>query len=322
MNKKISVIIPVYNAMTSGGGYVTRCIDSVLNQKNFNIEDIEIIIINDGSKDNSLEVIQEIADKNPSVIRLIDQENMGVAKTRNKALQLVTGEYTTYLDQDDWIDEDFCATMYGAAKTEDYDVVIGGYRRPNSHGQITRTFMPKKTSYARYTISAAWAKIHRTEFLRANMIDFFANSYGEDMPFTVKENLNTTHYKIIDYIGYNWFFNDKSVSNTSQKSLSVENIKSFKTLLSYLKTIDGASSSSECEYYMLRTTIYYLLFSGKNASSNLFADTQKELFSLLPNIDVQTPQGESLTVAVIVKTFGIIVKLGLIGIFARIWCRG
>lgn len=170
--KKLSIIIPVYNAMTSGGGYIIRCIESVLAQEEFALTDIEIILINDGSKDNSPDVLQKFQEEFPSIIRLVNQDNMGVANTRNKAMQLATGIYTTFLDQDDWIDKDFCATLYREAEASGADLVVSGYRRPNIDGKITKSFQPARSPYGRYTISAAWAKIHKTSFLRQNKIEF------------------------------------------------------------------------------------------------------------------------------------------------------
>ena len=91
----ISVIIPVYNAQEG----LSQCIDSLLDQT---FSDYEIIILNDGSTDNSLEVIQNYASKNDS-IRVIDKENEGVAKTRNRGIVLAKGEYIVFIDNDDFI---------------------------------------------------------------------------------------------------------------------------------------------------------------------------------------------------------------------------
>ena len=330
--KKISIIIPVYNAMTAGGGFITRAVDSVLHQKDFAVEDIEILLINDGSKDNSLEVLQEIAQKNPKVVRLIDQKNMGVANTRNKAMKLATGEYTTFLDQDDWIDDDFFTTLYSAAIQVDADVVASGYRRPDSQGKITKTFYLGNTSYSRYTLSATWAKLHKTSFLKKNEIDFFDNSFGEDLPFSVQENITSGNYQTIDYIGYNWFFNEKSVSNGSQKSLTKNKINAIKKLI--LKLCENVPKKCQRDYFyfLLRTTIFYLLFSGREASRTDFIIAKEQFFKILSykndifsrkNIHklIIPPKGEFLNVGCIVSLFIIIDKLHLMSFFALLWCK-
>lgn len=328
--KKISIIIPVYNAMTSGGGYITRAVDSVLGQKDFSIDDIEILLINDGSKDNSLEVLRDIAEKNPSVVKLINQQNMGVANTRNKAIKLATGEYTTFLDQDDWLDKDFCRTLYDA--TEGSDVIISGYKRPNSNGKINRIFQPSHTPYGRYIIAAAWAKLHKTAFLQSQKIEFFDNGYGEDIPFMVAENVLTDRYKIIDYVGYNWFDNEKSVSNTTQKNLTHENIEVIAKLFEKLCTFSVQTNKRAFDYYLVRTTIYSLLFSGRNATKKEFLSAKERFFGLLDTHNsvfsskrlqklMIAPKGEMKSVGVIVAMFIAMEKLHVLPVFATIWCK-
>ena len=90
---KISVVIPVYN----GEKYLKECINSVLNQP---YKDIEIITINDGSKDNSVDILNKVAQTDKR-LNVIDQKNHGVAYTRNKGIDIATGNYIVFLDQDD-----------------------------------------------------------------------------------------------------------------------------------------------------------------------------------------------------------------------------
>ena len=331
--KKISIIIPVYNAMTSGGGYITRAVDSVLNQKNFPIEDIEILLINDGSKDNSLEVLQEIARKNQQTVRLIDQQNMGVANTRNKAMELATAEYTTFLDQDDWLDEDFFATLYSVAHDTEADVVASGFRRPDERGNITKVYNVTDSVYGRYMLGTAWAKLHRTEFLRQNNLKFFVTGYGEDIPFSVRENILAKVYKMVPYVGYNWYQNEKSVSNTSQKQLSKTTIEAIKQLIRELCNLDVQSDNQrEYNYFILRQAIYCLLYSGRVASRADFLSAKTQIFDILEaksdiflrkNIHklIIPPRGESLLVGLAVSVFIIFDKIHAISLFALIWCK-
>ena len=90
---EISVILPVYNSED----YLRECLDSLIGQS---FKDIEILCINDGSDDNSIQILREY-EKADNRITVIDQENMGVAKTRNKALDLVHGNYVYFMDADD-----------------------------------------------------------------------------------------------------------------------------------------------------------------------------------------------------------------------------
>ena len=122
-NPTVSVIIPVYNAQEG----IRQCIDSLLNQS---FTDFEIILINDGSTDNSLEVIKEYADAN-DFIRVIDKENEGVAKTRNKGIQLAKGKYVVFIDNDDFVDSDYLERFYNEIDQVQLDIVLGGYKRVN-----------------------------------------------------------------------------------------------------------------------------------------------------------------------------------------------
>lgn len=331
--KKISIIIPVYNAMTAGGGYINRCIDSVLNQKKFPIEDLEIILINDGSTDDSLEVLRGIKKNNPDIICLIDQKNMGVANTRNRAMRLAAGEYTTFLDQDDWIDEDFCAQLYDAAHRAKADVVASGFRRPNKVGRIVKTYNVTNSVYGRYMLGTAWAKLHRTAFLRKNNLEFFVTGYGEDIPFSMRENVLAKSYEMVSYVGYNWYLNETSVSNTSQKILSTNEIGSIKELLEKICEQDAPNGGQrEYHYFLLRQTVYCLLYSGRMSRRSDFLHAKKIFFAILErksdvflrkNIHqlVIPPRGEAMNVGLIVAVFILLEEFHLVPVFALFWCR-
>ena len=331
--KKISIIIPVYNAMTAGGGYINRCVDSVLTQKDFPMKDVEILLINDGSKDNSLGVLQKIAKQNPDTVRLIDQRNMGVAKTRNKAMKLATGQYTTFLDQDDWIDDDFFTTLYSAAIQVDADVVASGYRRPNEKGKVIKKYNVTDSIYGRYMVGTAWAKLHKTEFLRDNNLEFYVTGYGEDLPFSMRENIIANDYVMIPYIGYNWYMNETSVSNTSQKQLNKKTIDDIKSLLKTMCQIGGPSDNNrDYLYFLFRQMIYCLLFSGRVAMRTDFLSAEKEFSEILEQKDdvfltknihklIVPPKGESFLVALAVGVFVVFKKLRLLPFFALLWCK-
>ena len=122
-NPTVSVIIPVYNAQEG----IKQCMDSLLNQS---FTDFEIILLNDGSTDNSLEVIKKYAADN-DFIRVIDKENEGVAKTRNKGIQLANGKYIVFIDNDDFVDSDYLERFYNEIDQEQLDIVLGGYKRVN-----------------------------------------------------------------------------------------------------------------------------------------------------------------------------------------------
>ncbi len=112
----ISVIIPVYNAEE----YLSKCLDSVINQT---LKDIEIICINDGSTDNSIEILKKYAKKDPRII-IIDKENGGAGSARNKGLKIAKGKYIHFIDADDWIDKDTYKITFEECETKNLDVIL------------------------------------------------------------------------------------------------------------------------------------------------------------------------------------------------------
>lgn len=119
MKKKlVSVIIPVYNVEN----YLRRCVESVLNQtfKNF-----ELILVNDGSKDDSLKICKEFEKSDPRVI-VIDTPNRGSSSARNTGMSIASGEWIIHFDSDDWIEQDMLQLLYDEAITEDADIVACG----------------------------------------------------------------------------------------------------------------------------------------------------------------------------------------------------
>ena len=116
----ISVIIPVYN----GEKYLRKCLDTVTGQT---FQNMEILIVNDGSKDHSQEIMEEYAAKD-SRIQLICQENQGVSAARNAGLDRATGEYIFFFDCDDVLMDHALEALYTAARRTDADLVIGNYR--------------------------------------------------------------------------------------------------------------------------------------------------------------------------------------------------
>lgn len=114
---KVSVIVPVYNVEK----YLDRCLLSIIKQ---NLKDYEIVIVNDGSSDNSLEIINKYKQKYPSIINLIDKENEGSSSARNTGLENAKGEYITFLDSDDYLEENSYSKIETIADKGIYDIIF------------------------------------------------------------------------------------------------------------------------------------------------------------------------------------------------------
>jgi glycosyltransferase involved in cell wall biosynthesis len=118
---KVSIVIPVYNVEQ----YLRECIDSVINQT---LKDIEIICVNDGSKDNSLAILEEYAQKD-SRVKVISKDNSGYGHTMNVGLDAATGEYIGIVESDDYVKLDMYETLYNLAKEHDLDIIKADFYR-------------------------------------------------------------------------------------------------------------------------------------------------------------------------------------------------
>lgn len=119
---KVSLIVPVYNTAK----YLRKCIDSILNQT---LKEIEVIIINDGSKDDSENIIKSYKDER---IIYIKKENEGIGKTRNLGIDMAKGEFIAFVDSDDYLSENFCEVLYDKAHNSGCDLVICDYYEDGS----------------------------------------------------------------------------------------------------------------------------------------------------------------------------------------------
>ena len=172
----VSVVVPVYN----GKKYLRQCLDSIVGQT---LRDMEIIVINDGSTDGSLEIINEYANKDDRVI-VIDKPNEGYGKTMNRGIEAATGEFIGIVESDDWIEPDMVETLYGITKLHNVDVVKSRYipfdDRSGKTGKMSsmpehdteRVIDPRRNSLIFYVQPSIWSAIYRREFLNANKIRF------------------------------------------------------------------------------------------------------------------------------------------------------
>ena len=115
--KKVSVIVPVYNVEH----YLSKCLDSLVNQT---IDDYEIIIVNDGSPDDSQSIIDEYQKKYPDLIKSFIKENGGLSDARNYGMEKANGEYVSFVDSDDYLKDSALKEMYDFAVLGNYDLVV------------------------------------------------------------------------------------------------------------------------------------------------------------------------------------------------------
>lgn len=184
---KISIIVPVFKVEK----YLPKCIDSLINQT---LEDIEIILINDGSPDKSKEICDDYAKKDKRIV-VIHQENQGVSVARNAGIEAAKGEWITFVDGDDWVEYNMCEFALRKAQESDADVVIWSFFKnyvnkeerlsliPGSDGDLSnkKDLIQLRAIYQSYydkvlksTVSAgvAWCKLYKAEFIRKHNLRF------------------------------------------------------------------------------------------------------------------------------------------------------
>ena len=180
-NEKVSIIIPVYNCEK----YISKMLKSILTQS---YQNIEVIIVNDGSTDNSYEECKKVED---SRIIIISQENKGVSSARNKGIERATGKYITFIDPDDWVEKGYIEYMYNKIKENDVDIVaVGHYIEKDNKIKRAMNFEDKILSSesaldmsSKYFFSAIWAKLFKKEILTTNNIEKLFDEdlfYSED----------------------------------------------------------------------------------------------------------------------------------------------
>ena len=197
-NIKISIVIPVYNTSK----HLRKCLNSFINQS---IQEIEIILVNDGSTDNSQQICEEFLNKDDRII-LINQANTGVEEARISGLQIAKGEWIVISDSDDWITNNGLEQLYDDASSHNADIVVGKYQRVfDKYGLLikkeTRTseldnkLVSHKEFMERYFKAffgfsvfpvAQWAKIYRKSFLDTIEIPLLGDRvFGEDLNFNI-----------------------------------------------------------------------------------------------------------------------------------------
>ena len=210
---KVSVIIPVYNVEN----YIEKCLDSVVNQT---LQDIEIIIVNDGSTDLSKEKIKNYIKKYGKKIKYLEKQNEGLSSARNFGLSFATGEYIAFLDSDDYIDCEAYNEMYKVAKEQNLDLVQCGFiwEYPNKKriGKVD-LYNSKKEMIEKGRVEA-WNKLIKREIIEKNNIQFPMGLRYEDMEF---------FYKLVPYI-QNFAFIDKPFIHYVQRSSSIANTQNVK----------------------------------------------------------------------------------------------
>ena len=217
---KLSIIVPVYNCER----FLDKCIKSLINQT---IKDIEIILVNDGSKDDSLAICEKFAQQD-NRIKVFTQENSGQATARNVGLNNANGEYIAFADSDDWIDEDYYEKLILSAQKYNADVACASIIRERRHTKKYRILYKEEKEYTnpQEKIDIAkcpdmcyvWNKVYKTSFINSINLRFVDGQFCEDIDFVCRAVYFSNKIITVPNTFYHYWVNTNSTVKTMMKS--------------------------------------------------------------------------------------------------------
>lgn len=309
MSKEVTLVIPVYNAAP----YLETCVNSVLAQTYPNID---CLLIDDGSTDDSPALLDRMAAAHPDRLRVIHQPNAGVAAARNLGIQLARGEYLMFADNDDFMVPDYVSHMVQELEAADADMVVSGFHRVSEDGRILFTHRLTQDPWSKFRAVAPWGRILRTDFVRQHHLQFGNFRVGEDSYFTICAYEASSRIVTTDYIGYHWMDRPSSVSNTIQKRSDIASALPMLTALQERITPPQILEPELLDYFFIKHVVWHLTYIAKDTARPVVASTCETYFAWLkdhvpgyrknPQVSLCRPKGELLgirfTVWLLVKS--------------------
>ena len=275
---KISVIVPIYNVEK----YLKDCIESIINQTYSNIE---IILVNDGSTDSSLEICEEYLNKNDKIV-IVNKKNGGLSDARNAGLEKATGKYIMFVDADDYIAPNSCEILYNAIKDTDYEFVTANFAFTNNEGipwkkpMFSDKFQNTSLSIEEYkksfylVNSTVWNKIFKKEFIDKNKLKFEVGLLAEDAVFTTKAFIKSKRTYYVKDIVYYYRQRESKKGNASiSLNCTIDYFKKVNEAYKIIyKNFKKYNEMNFYRYYYAKSTAYILY---KFIDSTLLDDKEK-----------------------------------------------
>ena len=233
---KLSLIIPVYNVEQ----YIKRCLQSCLRQLHVAADDYEVVIVNDGTKDNSMEVVEEMVHGIESVT-IVNQHNQGLSMARNAGLKAAKGEYVWFIDSDDWIEENCLHEIIERLNETKVDVLQLQYRNVYTddvscnefYSTIEGIVKGKEWLVKNTYFTAVPFMVYRRKFLLQYNLVFYPGIYHEDNEFKPRVIYLAETCASYDKVAYNYF---KGNSNSITSQLKLKNGTDLFLVMNHLYT--------------------------------------------------------------------------------------
>lgn len=239
----ISVIVPVYNTEK----YIKKCLDSLVNQT---MKNIEIIVVNDGSKDHSKEIIKEYENKYPDMIKYYKKENGGLSSARNYGVEKSTGKYIAFVDSDDYLDIKLFENLqkyiekgidlikYKAIRVSENkeQEKVDGPAFEEKNGQESFN----ELCFKDVLLEPAWLYLYKKEFWNSNKFEYTINTYHEDFGLTPMVIVNATTVVSTDIYGYYYIQRENSIVTDKSKNIkkAYDLLKHYDNMIEKLKTMN------------------------------------------------------------------------------------
>lgn len=264
-NKKVSIIVPVYN----NEKYIDKCLNSLINQS---LKDIEIIIVNDGSTDDSAKIIKKYVDNYPKIIKYIEISNSGVANARNIGLENATGDYIGFCDSDDYVELNMFELLWKKATNTNAEIVVSGYYSEKDNGHLSNNALDNMSEYSKsleenpeiLLISNPFitSKIFSKKLLEDNNIKFNKNyRIFEDLLFTYSSFLKANKIEKVNKPLYHYI---RRINESVTGSLNYKFYDLF-PVMEELKEFYHSNSTANFDSYLTYIAINhaYLRFTSK-----------------------------------------------------------
>ena len=308
---KISVIVPVYNAEK----FIDKCIESIISQT---YKDIELILVNDGSKDNSLKIMKKYEKEYPKLIKIFTQTNQGVGAARNLGLEHISGKYIFFLDSDDWIESDYLSKLYGDIGKN--DIVISGFKSYNVDSSLLFVENVKNNPWTKFKYCSIGGKMFLSSLILENNILFRKFKICEDAYFLFECYSKTSKISISESSGYCRLKNPSSVTHTL-------NTKKSNSILDVLKCIDTNIDCNNFDkkmlsYFYLKSIVLDILLAIDDFSTDVLIERFEDSISWYRqflkkvNLNFKTIylKYETLKINFIVNIFAVFYKLKILGV--------
>lgn len=235
MNELVSIIVPIYNVET----YLSKCIDSLINQT---YENLEIILVNDGSTDRSGDIASNYAKKDAR-IRYVEQENQGQGSARNHGIKLAQGTYLSFVDSDDSIDKKMIEKMVRKMEIKDLDIVVCSYERFNEYGKAIErydnpldpqlVYDPFKNQEVILIDPVPWNKLFKKELFEDLQIWFPSRVWYEDLRTVPKLLANAKRVGVIKEPLYHYLQREGSTMTSNNLVRQEESLYALDDLINY-----------------------------------------------------------------------------------------